>query len=628
MEGKGGNVSAWRRSLVGRLVSYFLPLSLLTVATSGALVYAIARQALESAVVDRSTVFATLAEDELLRWIEARRREVVFVASLSELSELAAPLVDETASVEAREEAHLRLGRLGDRILASHPDVRELMVLSNVGGRIAYSTDVAHEGSYRVQDEFFVSGREGTFVQGVYPSPLTLRPTVTVSTPLRRENLGTFGILAAHLDLEALDRLMQRRAGLGVSGETYLVDSYHSFISAERFGRERFPRGVHTEGIDAAIGGRDGAALYANYAGVPVIGVFRWIDDLDLALLVEVSQREAFAPLRRIALTILATALLAAVVVALGTVIVARQVVEPIRGVTEAAQRVAGGDLEARAPIVTDDELGVLGRSFNEMTARLGVMYEDLQHENAERRRAEASQRGLISELEGKNEELERFAYTLSHDLKAPLVTIRGFLGVLANDIEDGHDSRALEDIGRIEEAVQRMRLLLDELLELSRIGRLTNPSEDVPLQDIVEEALKLVRGAVDQRGVVVQVADDLPVVHGDRARLVDVLQNLVENAAKFMGDQEHPRVEIGVRSEGGEPAVFVKDNGMGIEPRYQERVFGLFERLDSQSDGTGIGLAIVKRILEVHGSRVWIESAGRGKGATFCFTIPVGDAE
>ena len=621
-------MSSWRRSLVGRLVSYFLPLSLLTVATSGALVYAIARRALENAVVDRSTVFATLAEDELLRWIEARRREVVFVASLSELSELAAPLVDEAASVEAREEARLRLGRLGDGILATHPDVRELMILSSVGGRIAYSTDVAHEGSYRVQDEFFVSGRERTFVQGVYPSPLTLRPTVTVSTPLPGENTGAFGILAAHLDLEALDRLMQRRAGLGVSGETYLVDSYHSFISAERFGRERFPRGVHTEGIDAAIGGRDGAALYANYSGVPVIGVFRWIDDLDLALLVEVSQREAFAPLRRIALTILATGLLAAVVVALGTVIVARQVVEPIRGVTEAAQRVAGGDLQARAPADTGDEVGALGRSFNVMTARLGVMYEDLQHENAERRRAEASQQGLINELEGKNEELERFAYTLSHDLKAPLVTIRGFLGVLAKDIEEGQDSRALEDIGRIDVAVQRMRLLLDELLELSRIGRLTNPSEEVPLQNIVEEALKLVRGALDQRGVVVEVANDLPVVHGDRARLVDVLQNLVENAAKFMGDQQHPRVEIGVRSEAGEQAVFVKDNGMGIEPRYRERVFGLFERLDSQSDGTGIGLAIVKRILEVHGSRVWIESAGRGSGATFCFTLPVRGAE
>ena len=621
-------MSSWRRSLVGRLVSYFLPLSLLTVATSGALVYAIARRALENAVVDRSTVFATLAEDELLRWIEARRREVVFVASLSELSELAAPLVDEAASVEAREEARLRLGRLGDGILATHPDVRELMILSSVGGRIAYSTDVAHEGSYRVQDEFFVSGRERTFVQGVYPSPLTLRPTVTVSTPLPGENTGAFGILAAHLDLEALDRLMQRRAGLGVSGETYLVDSYHSFISSERFGRERFPRGVHTEGIDAAIGGRDGAALYANYSGVPVIGVFRWIDDLDLALLVEVSQREAFAPLRRIALTILATGLLAAVVVALGTVIVARQVVEPIRGVTEAAQRVAGGDLQARAPADTGDEVGALGRSFNVMTARLGVMYEDLQHENAERRRAEASQQGLINELEGKNEELERFAYTLSHDLKAPLVTIRGFLGVLAKDIEEGQDSRALEDIGRIDVAVQRMRLLLDELLELSRIGRLTNPSEEVPLQNIVEEALKLVRGALDQRGVVVEVANDLPVVHGDRARLVDVLQNLVENAAKFMGDQQHPRVEIGVRSEAGEQAVFVKDNGMGIEPRYRERVFGLFERLDSQSDGTGIGLAIVKRILEVHGSRVWIESAGRGSGATFCFTLPVRGAE
>jgi PAS domain S-box-containing protein len=237
----------------------------------------------------------------------------------------------------------------------------------------------------------------------------------------------------------------------------------------------------------------------------------------------------------------------------------------------------------------------------------------------------------LIQELQARNAELERFTYTVSHDLKSPLITIRGFLGFIEQDAQSGNMERLKADFQRIIGATDKMQSLLSELLELSRIGRLMNPPEDVPFGEVVREAIELVSGRLDARNIQVIVADDFPVVHGDRARLVEVVQNLVDNAAKFMGDQSQPQIEIGFHADekNGSPIFFVRDNGIGIDPQYDERIFGLFDKLDAQSEGTGVGLALVKRIVEVHGGRIWVESEP-GKGSTFFFALgtePAGES-
>lgn len=239
-----------------------------------------------------------------------------------------------------------------------------------------------------------------------------------------------------------------------------------------------------------------------------------------------------------------------------------------------------------------------------------------------ERKRIEVEREQLINELEAKNSELERFTYTVSHDLKSPLITIRGFLGYLEKDALAGRLDRLKADINRINEATDKMGRLLNDLLELSRIGRLMNPPENVPFQAIVREALALVQGRLAERGVTVEVDEKLPPVYGDRARLVEVIQNLVDNAAKFMGDQPQPRIEIGGRESEGKRIFFVRDNGIGIAPEHLDKVFGLFDKLNPHSEGTGIGLALVKRIVEVHGGHIWVESAGPSRGSTFCFTL------
>ena len=241
------------------------------------------------------------------------------------------------------------------------------------------------------------------------------------------------------------------------------------------------------------------------------------------------------------------------------------------------------------------------------------------------RKKAEAEREALIQELAGKNAELEQFTYTVSHDLKSPLVTINGFIGYLEQDAASGNMERLKKDTQRIQEAVQKMQRLLNELLELSRIGRMMNAPEKIPFEVLVDDAINIVHGQITERGVAVQKQPNLPVTYGDRPRLVEVLQNLIDNAVKYMGDQSNPQIEVGQRgNENNMPVFYVKDNGMGIEAEHHERVFGLFNKLDARSEGTGVGLALVKRIVEVHGGRIWVESEP-GKGATFLFTLPTG---
>jgi PAS domain S-box-containing protein len=241
-----------------------------------------------------------------------------------------------------------------------------------------------------------------------------------------------------------------------------------------------------------------------------------------------------------------------------------------------------------------------------------------------ERKQAEEAREALLKELEQKNAELERFTYTVSHDLKSPLITIRGFLGLLREDALKGDTLQMDWDIIRISSAAEKMQELLSDLLTLSRVGRITSPPEQVNFGTIAEEARELLAGSIREQRVTVTIAPDLPDVFVDRIRIREVLANLIENAIKFRGERE-PRVEIGVLYGGEKPVFYVQDNGVGIEPEYLTRIFGLFEKLDPKSEGTGIGLAIVKRIIEVHGGKIWVESPGPGQGTTFWFTLPPG---
>jgi signal transduction histidine kinase len=230
----------------------------------------------------------------------------------------------------------------------------------------------------------------------------------------------------------------------------------------------------------------------------------------------------------------------------------------------------------------------------------------------------------LARGLEAKNDELERFTFTVSHDLRSPLITITGFLGFVERAVESGDAAAARADLARIRAAATRMERLLRDLLELSRVGRVSTPAQEVPVEALARDAVAAVQGELTARGVQVRVEPGLPTVYGDPVRLREVLQNLLENAVRYVAGQPLPLVTIG--SAGDDPRglrlLFVRDNGVGIDPRHHQRIFGLFEKLEPGSEGSGVGLAIVERVVKLHGGRVWVESAA-GQGATFWFTLP-----
>ncbi|MBK9926804.1 MAG: hypothetical protein IPP66_16145 [Anaerolineales bacterium] len=242
--------------------------------------------------------------------------------------------------------------------------------------------------------------------------------------------------------------------------------------------------------------------------------------------------------------------------------------------------------------------------------------------EEIERREAAEQEREeLIRQLKSKNQELDRFAIRVSHDLKTPLITLAGFLGYLEKDIKKGDIERAEKDFGQISDAAKKMGVFVDELLDLSRVGRITNPPTDVLFSEIVQDALKATDGILKAKQVQVKIDAAFPTVHVDRMRIVQVMQNLIANAVKFIGHQPNPTIKISFAEVNGEYVFSVMDNGIGIAPEHHERIFELFNKLNPEMEGTGLGLGLVKKIIEVHGGRIWVESEP-GNGSTFKFTL------
>ncbi len=292
-----------------------------------------------------------------------------------------------------------------------------------------------------------------------------------------------------------------------------------------------------------------------------------------------------------------------------------RRLTAPLVGVTRGAEAIASGDLTHRVPAGRDDELGRLARSFNTMADQVSRSHHHLETQVAQRTKA----------LEGTNAELESFSYSVSHDLRAPLRAIHGFSRILLEDHNAKLDPEAQRLLGVIDQNTRRMGQLIDDLLAFSRLGRTDLSTGPVDMKELAQTVADEIKRTDNGRQGSLEIRiDPLPPARGDRGLLRQVMANLLQNAAKFTRDRPSARIEVGSRADSGQTVYFVKDNGAGFDARYADKLFGVFQRLHSteQFDGTGVGLAIVKRIVQRHGGRVWAEGAVN-QGATFFFTLP-----
>lgn len=265
-------------------------------------------------------------------------------------------------------------------------------------------------------------------------------------------------------------------------------------------------------------------------------------------------------------------------------------------------------DLSRPIPVTGNDEVGQVAEALDKMRETVYLQTAQLA--------------SLNSALSDKTHEMEQFVYSVSHDLKSPLVSCKGLLGMLKEDLADESYEDVVDSANRMEVATDQLSRIIDDLLELSRIGRRPLEIAEVDVQNLVRDLVDGLSDRLDDAGVELTVASDLPRVRADESDLRRVFDNLLTNAIKYAADVEQPKIQIGGSQSPHAVRYFVRDNGPGIEVGYQEKIFGLFQRLDNSKEGTGLGLASVRKIARMHHGRAWVESEPN-QGATFWIEIP-----
>lgn len=353
-----------------------------------------------------------------------------------------------------------------------------------------------------------------------------------------------------------------------------------------------------------------GPVEYRRGDAEPVYGRPAAIAGTPWALVVEFPLAVVLEPARSFLRSAIMTGLL---LVLLGTLIgfwFSRKITRPLASVTRAAVAIANGDFAKRVSAGDrDDEVGRLSAAFNTMAMRVQDSLDHLEE--------------VAANLERSNQELEQFAYVASHDLQEPLRMVSSYVQLLASRYEGQLDDDADDFIAFTVDGAERMKRLIEGLLELSRVGRDRGDMKPVHLGEVLEESILDFGQTIEETGATI-TSDPLPEVVGDSVQLGQLLRNLIGNAIKFC-DEENPEVHVAATRRGGLWVVSVRDNGIGFDPRDGDRIFKMFQRLHGRSEygGTGIGLAICKSIVERHGGKIWVESAP-GEGAEFFFTLPL----
>ena len=341
--------------------------------------------------------------------------------------------------------------------------------------------------------------------------------------------------------------------------------------------------------------------------------------------MVEIDQTEALAPVRSLASTM---ALVGGLLLLFGSIAaynISKTFTRPIQQLVIGTDEMGKGNLDYRIGLKSQDEIGQLGGSFDRMAEKLKstlVSRDDLVKEVKERKQVEIQLKTTLNDLEQSNKELEQFAYVASHDLQEPLRMVASYTQLLEKRYKEKLDGDARDFINFAVAGANRMQMLITDLLSFSRVGTRGKPMELIDSHVALGQARINLNAAIEETQAVV-TNDDLPEVVADESQLVQLFQNLVGNAIKFHKHGESPRVHISATRKAGDWVFSVRDNGIGIDPKYFERLFVIFQRLHSREEypGTGIGLAVCKKIVERHGGKIWIKSQA-GQGSTFYFTL------
>jgi signal transduction histidine kinase len=558
----------------------------------------------------------SLKRDSIDQWYKERAMQSSRISRIPVLAHQAAVMAEVEFESRAAHPAYVAM-RDHLRLYTEEKGFYDEVFLMDMRGRVILSTDPAQEGKFKDNRPYFQEGRKDLYIQNTYHSVTLGRTTSTIALPIRRDGRA-LAVLAFRLRIHRLHEIIHSYAGLGPESDMYLVNNYNYFVTDPAgkpgFAMERVNysepvrRCLPGEGTTAGYeAGQTGADELVSYDGRQVLAAFTYLPEYRLCIVAELATDTAYQPVRAMQyfmMIVTASTLTAVMLIAF---FLSASISRPILELDAVAARAASGDMDQQIDLGLRDELGTLARSFDTMLANLRERTQALARSNAD--------------LERSNVDLEEFGYAVSHDLKEPLRSVSGFLELLKRRAGAKLDDKANDYIDRSLAGAERMRVLIEDLLAYARVSTGPRSLQAVDLNQVLREVLGGLEQSIEESGARIDVGE-LPVLQAERAQLSALFQNLIANAIKFR--REQPVIRIGAREEDGEWQFSVEDNGIGIDAEQFERVFQVFQRLHGKDEypGTGIGLAVCKKIVERHGGRIWLESAP-GVGTTFHFTIP-----
>ena len=528
------------------------------------------------------------------------------------------------------------------------------IMLVNPEGKIVYASNLAHppidflNPLPEPQRKAFAEGKNRVYLSDVFLNEANgNKATMFVTAPAFDFDGAFIGVIAFEVDMNFIYKLIQDVTGLGDTGEVlvgkkkgnvvvYLHPLRHDPDAALKKG---IPLGGELGGpIQEAVQGRKGAARSLDYRGKDVIAAWRYIPSLDWGMVAKIDTDEAFTDVIKLRNTVLIIVIVVFFLCGIIAFLFAQSISVPIEALSQGAEIIGSGNLDYKVGSHRKDEIGQLSRSFDKMTEDLKEITASrdvLNREITEHKLAEEEILRLneelkyhVVQLEESNRELDAFSYSVSHDLRSPLRHMAGFMELLQKRSWPQLDETNRHYMTIISESSKRMGMLIDDLLAFSRIGRSEMRTVAIRVEKLVQEAIGELREETKERDIAWKIGE-LPDIHGDPSLLRLVLVNLISNALKFTRTRPRAEIEIGCTEEEDEFLFFVRDNGVGFDMNYAEKLFGVFERLHHRDEfeGTGIGLANVRRIVSRHGGRVW-GVGSLDQGATFYFSLPKGRKE
>jgi signal transduction histidine kinase/CheY-like chemotaxis protein len=587
----------WKQRRTAKISSAFLALALLTVAIVGGVSFFRAREALKDAVFSQLNVAASLKQQEIDRWFEERERDFLILIQSPEAQDDFKILLQTPPKTPDYEAAYQRLIRYFQTVTALKPSFKQIAIL-NRSNRTLLSTDRALMDKYVITTNltYFEGIEPGeTFNPVLYRSPITNKPAITFAAPIRDRAGQRQGVILADLNFEGIAQVVGKRAGLGKMGETYLVGSLvnqNTFISREQLDLPTDPQQLRSQGIDQAMQGRSGMGLYRNYGGIPVLGVYRWLENQNLALFAEISQEEAFRPARQLATTIIAVGLLSTAGFFMGVRWLTRQ-----------------------------------------------LKFSQQQLETYSRQLEKKAQ-----EAEAASQAKSDFLANMSHELRTPLNAILGFAQIMTRDA--AATPTQVEQLGIISRSGEHLLDLINDVLSMAKIeaGRITVSESSFDLYHLLDSLEEMLQIKAQSKGLVLELvrSPQLPqYIQTDEPKLRQVLINLLGNGIKFtdtgrvtlrVNRAAPPSMELPSSPEAlRQPFPIwldfeIEDTGSGIAPSELEHLFDPFfqaAKVQKSYQGSGLGLAISQEFVNLMGGEITVRQTS-DHGSTFGFTIQV----